>query len=105
MRVSQRLDMPTIDAAPSLAQLVHASDKTGALQFPPCSPPLASTIQIVSHPEPPWLLKPPAVDVGLVCLPISQVPARGTGAALSVRRCCRPTLSKAPIHCPPSLAL
>ena len=35
--------MPTIDAAPSPAQLVHNSDKTGDQ---PCSQPLASTIQI-----------------------------------------------------------
>ena len=40
--------------------------------------------------ELPWLLEPLAVDVGLVCLPVSQVPARGRGAALSVRRCRRP---------------
>ena len=42
--------MPTIDAAPSLAHLVHNSDKTGAQQFPPCSQPPASTNRIVSHP-------------------------------------------------------
>ena len=48
-----RLDMPRIDAAPSLAQLVHNTDKSGVQQFPPCSLPLASTIPIVSHPEPP----------------------------------------------------
>ena len=46
-----RMDMPTIDAAPSLAQLVHNSDRTAAQQFPPCSQPLASTIRIVSPPE------------------------------------------------------
>ena len=48
--------MPTIDAAPSLAQLVHNSDKTGAQQFPLCLQPPASTTWIVSHPKLPWLL-------------------------------------------------
>ena len=43
--------MPTIDAVQSPPQLVRISGKTGAQRFPPCSPPLVSTIPLVSHPK------------------------------------------------------
>ena len=67
-----RLDMPTNDAAPSLAHLVHSSDKTGVGRFPPCAQFLASTSRMISPSEPPWSLAPLAADAELVCSQFQQ---------------------------------